>query len=242
MSISPSAPLSPAWMSWWDRYLAPGDLRRRNQLCAPPTRNSTRSNHGTEDTTAPPAASSTLQYYNDTYTTRLDHDHRHRRQNALFLGGLTFTLLSFALTRRTILRKRIAGYPATFTPSHMHIAPPPGPQQQMSRVEGSLLAIEALGLATVNVVSVFMAGIGGAMVWFDVAEPEDLRRSVVVGDGGVVDVETEREVEGWIAGAFGGGQKAEGLALGGEGFRNGVMEKLDEVKREKEGSGTEDKR
>lgn len=205
-------------MSWWDTYLAPGDLRRRQQHHSP-TESLPRCRPGTTHDGAPNSITA-VQAQDDAITlpaqvlnnnvSRLDPSHRHRRQQALFLGGLTFTLLSLTLTRRTIRRKRIVAYPSLFTPSHMHIAPPPGPQREMSKVEGSLMAIEALGLATLNVVSIFMAGIGGAMMWFDVAEMEDLRMRVATEDGGGVEGnglggEADSEVEGWIAGAFGGG-------------------------------------
>lgn len=257
MSSSPSSPS--AWMSYWDRYFAPGDLRTRREIqsiATPGAKPTSSSDNGTPDTITPtPGTQQQQQQHLYDVPAPLTPDHRARRQNALFLGGLTFTLLSLSLTRRTILRKRTLAYPALFTPSHMHIAPPPGPQQQMSKVEGSLLAIEALGLATLNVVSVFMVGIGGMMVWWDVAEPADLRRSVGEGGlGGVVEVdeEVEREVEGWIAGAFGGGpgsgqqegngnEGGEGVvngsigALGGEAFRQGVLDKLEAIKKEKEG-------
>jgi hypothetical protein len=238
MSISYS---SPVWMSWWDRYFAPGDLRRRQQTTQPSTFAGKDGAQNKITSPSSPAAASTTT---NQHAARMHPSHRTRRQNALFFGGLTFSLLSVALTRRTILRKRLAAWPATFTPSHMHIQPPPGPEQQMSRVEGSLLAIEALGLATLNVCSFFMAGIGGAMMWFDVAEMEDLRRSVgVAGDGsvygGVVDEESEREVEGWIAGAFGGGgQHQEGKhaeVLGAQGLREAVLKELEKAKKDGKG-------
>lgn len=108
------------------------------------------------------------------------------------------------------------------------------------------MAVEALGLATLNCFSVFMAGIGGAMMWFDVAEPEDLRRTVAEGTvefigGEKVDEEAEKEVEGWIASAFGGQavqRREEGggdgilNGLGGERLKQGVLEELERTRNE----------
>ena len=230
-SSSPSI-FPPAWMSWWDRYFAPGDLRRRQQAPPPPPAAPT-SHDGAPHTTTPALRPSVTAAF-----TRIDPSHRARRQNALFFGGLAFSLLSVAVTRRTILRKRSAAYPSTFTPSHMHIEPPPGPLQQMSKVEGTVMAIEALGLATLNVCAFFMAGVGGAMMWFDIAELEDLRGKVRegVGSGGEVDEETEKAVEGWIAGAFGHEQdKAVGneSGFGSEALRQGVRGELEKMREEK---------
>lgn len=227
-------------MSWWDRYLAPGDLRRRQQQQAqhPPPPPTSTALEATADHAAPHAI---VPPTTSTAPTRITASHRARRQNALFYGGLAFSLLSLTLTRRTIARKRIAAYPSLFTPSHMHIAPPPAPQQQQIRVEGSILALEALGLATLNVFSFFMAGIGGAMMWFDVAEAEDLRRTVVEGTavdayGGEVDEATEKEVQGWIAQAFGQGQEQarETVDAGQQQKGLDILRALEESQREKD--------
>ncbi|KAK3691006.1 hypothetical protein LTR37_018908 [Vermiconidia calcicola] len=161
-------------MSLWDKYLAPGDIRRR-QL-AQPTK---------DDTSQQPIAKPTPQ----PSPPRLDAGHRVRRQNALLYGGLAFTFLSLLVTRRTLIRKKLELLP---------INPDPNAITPGSRADGTREAIHALGLATLNVFSVAMASVGAAMTYFDVADMEDVRKnlgwSVPAGDSAA-----DREIEAWVA-------------------------------------------
>lgn len=102
-------------------------------------------------------------------------------------------LLGSYFTRRSIARKRLP-YPKQFSPSN---APPP-------KFEGGVDAFEALSLATVWCVSVFMTGLGAAALWFDVADTEDLKDKVRGGVGfdvygGSSDSEADKELEEWVA-------------------------------------------
>lgn len=100
-------------------------------------------------------------------------------------------MLSAWVTRRALIRKRFP-MPTTFTPSN---APVPKP-------EAGLDAVQALGLATINTVSVFMAGIGAGFIYFDIADIEDLREKVRRGVGFDVyggETDADQEIEGWIA-------------------------------------------
>lgn len=177
-------------MSWWDKYFAPGDLRGKVQ-------------HQLEE-------NAKLKDGLDTpiqpvLPKRIDAAHRARRQNAMLFGGLAFTCMTALVTRRALRKKHLAMYPhlqtkvgkdakvqlPQFTPSN---TPP--------KAEGGLDAAEALFLATLNVGAVFMAGVGGFMKYFDIADTEDLRDFVRSGIGYDVyagDTEADKEIEQWFA-------------------------------------------
>ena len=161
-------------MSWWDKYLAPGDLCRQRQQAQP----------------KPPLPP---QHDPDKPVTlipkpppRIDASTRARRQNALLYGGATFTLLSLFITRRTMKRK----YTSSTTPSPTD-----------AKVDGSLEAIQALGYATLNVFSFALFGIGAAMTYFDVGDLEDMREGLrrAAGYEGDEHARADRELEGWVA-------------------------------------------
>lgn len=181
-------------MSFWDRYLAPGDIRQQNQHASLAPSSSPPSDLDAPTTPPPPPP-------------RIDAAHRARRQDAMFFGGLAFTFLSAFVTRRALYKKQLAVFPhlkqmkpkdpnakielPTFTPSNA--AP---------KAEGGLDAAEALFLATLNVAAIFMAATGSAMKYFDVADTEDLREAVRKGIGYDVysgDSEADKEIEDWFA-------------------------------------------
>jgi hypothetical protein len=171
-------------MSLWDRYFAPGDLRARRQALAPPTIPSQTPSEAQQQAAIRPSTTSAA-------VERVDPARRARRQNALFFGGLGFAMLSAFVTRRSLIRKR-PPIPTTFTPSN---APVP-------KGEGGLDAIEALGLATMNTVSVFMVAIGAGFIYWDIGDIEDLRDKVRKGVGFDVyggETDADKEIEGWVA-------------------------------------------
>lgn len=205
MSSPPAWPEQPAWMSLWDKYLAPGDLRRRQQLQATPP------------PPPPPAPQDETNQTgrNQPPPTRIGSGQRVVRQNALLYGGLIFTTLSLLVTRRALTRKHVQIHPNTFTPSN-------GPAP---KVDGGLEAIEALGLASLNVFSVAMATAGGLMTYFDVADLEDMRDKVRKGVGFDVyggESEADKELEDWVADVL--------SRKDGQGdFKEGIAEKLAEL-------------
>ena len=177
-------------MSFWDRYLAPGDLRRQHHQTPTPQ----------VPLPDPPPSDEQQGPITQIAPTRIDPAHRRRRQNALLYGGIGFTILSTIVTRRSMARKRISSYPGRFTPSNQHIEPPP----DESKINGALEAAEALGLATMNVFSIAMAATGGLMTLFDIADIEDLRQVVSQRAGfnvygGQADPEADKQIEGWVA-------------------------------------------
>ncbi|KAK5117455.1 hypothetical protein LTR85_008840 [Meristemomyces frigidus] len=187
-------------MSFWDRYLAPGDVRARQQLQATPAPSSPSPQRDADQPIARPEPAP-----------RIDAAHRRRRQDALLYGGLAFTVLSLLITRRSLLRKQAQTQIRlkTFEPSN---TPPP-------KVDGGLEAVEALGLATLNVFTIAMATTGGLMTYFDVADVEDMRDRVREGVGFDVyggESEADKELEAWVADVLsrkdGQGDLKEGIA------------------------------
>ena len=84
---------------------------------------------------------------------------------------------------------------------------------------GSFLAIEALNLATLNVLSFFMMMTGGFSWALDLSSVDDLRalaqrytRASGTGDGAKIDEEAEREVEEWVSKML---KKSDGTLIGG---------------------------
>jgi len=93
---------------------------------------------------------------------------RSRYQFSFFLAGAAFVVLSTAITRRALVRKHRAVLPkGQFSPSN-----------DVNKVDGGVEAAEALFLATINVTSVAIMGVGGAAWAMDVSNLEDLRTIV----------------------------------------------------------------
>ena len=207
---------APAWMSLWDEYLAPGDVRAVRQR-----REAFQQSKAPADVTPPPLPAIEQPKSTRPSTQRLDASHRRRRQNALFFGGLAFTGLSAFVTRRALLRKRLP-FPKTFSPSNE------APKDQGA---GALDALQALNLATMNVFSVAMTAVGAGAIYFDIADLGDLRESVRKGVGFDVyagDTKADKEIEGWIA---------EVLASKEGGFKEGIAKKLEELQKQDEQKG-----
>ncbi|KAL1954890.1 hypothetical protein VTO42DRAFT_479 [Malbranchea cinnamomea] len=142
-----------------------------------------------------------------------------RNSVKLVLGGSVFFAFSVVITRRALARRRIAStLTATTTHSpippnaaHPHAHPQPHAQAAAEgagagahpRVSGPMEALEALNIATINVASLAMIGVGAGMYLFDIETLEDLRRKVRGGLGadgtGRSEQEVEEEWEEWIA-------------------------------------------
>ena len=193
-------------MSLWDRYLAPGDLRLRQQQQSLQHEAKHLQQVATPASPPPPTRQ------------KADPATRVRRQNALLYGGLAFTFLSLFVTRRTLLRKKLQLPPATAAGASKDAPSPP-------KVDGALEAAEALGIATLNVFSIAMAATGAAITYFEIADIEDMReqfRSAAGYDIHAGDSAADREIEAWVA---------EVLARkdGKGNLREGVVERLREL-------------
>lgn len=146
---------------------------------------------------------------------------RARKQLTLFFAGASFFTLSTLITRRAVHRKHIWPKPHFYDFSN---APPSIP------IVGSVEALEALQIATLNVLSFGMMVAGGLGWGFDVSGVQELKAKVARTRPAVdVDRDPEeeaRELEGlpeWIAGMVGG--------------RDGVVERARDVKRRQGGQG-----
>ena len=203
-------------MSLWDKYFAPGDLRRRQQLRALEEEWLKQQKLELQKAAQPPPAP------------RVDAATRARRQNALLYGGLAFTAFSIWVTRRSLRRKRLQAPPADATST----AP-----ASASKADGAFEAVEALNIATLNVFAVAMAATGIAATYFDIADIEDLRDGIRKGVGYDVyagDSAADKEMEGWVAGVL-----AESDGKGGlrESIAKKVVELQEKEKAEKGGDG-----
>lgn len=191
-----------AWMSLWDRYLAPGDIRRRRNSAPQQSHDEVVSLNNSR---ALPTSSRTFE------RPRLPDSHRHRRQNALFYGGIFFTILSVVTTRRALRRRRLADPPLP----PLSLTAPPIPEGTIPagpKVDGPREALEAFALATANVLSIAMAVVGAGMKVWDVADVHDLRRYTErIGDGSQVKGEVGEDMEAWVKGFLGRGDVPLGL-------------------------------
>ncbi|KAI1176485.1 hypothetical protein F4777DRAFT_546451 [Nemania sp. FL0916] len=119
---------------------------------------------------------------------------RSLKQLGLFFAGAGFLSLAGLITRRSVTRKLRVTVPKFYIPNNR-------PVEKIGS-DSSLIALEALHLATLNVVG-FGIMMSGGLAWaFDVSSIEDLRsmaRGHVGPGGGRTDEEAEQEVEEWIA-------------------------------------------
>ncbi|OLN96495.1 hypothetical protein CCHL11_00577 [Colletotrichum chlorophyti] len=128
-------------------------------------------------------------------TSSLFPSSRVTKQLGLFFAGAGFLLFSTMVTRRAVVRKQIAAFPKFYQPSHYQAGKQGNP-------EGSMIALEALNLATLNVVSFAMMMTGGVSFAFDISSVDDLRamaRRSIHGAAGQTDEAAEREFEEWAA-------------------------------------------
>ncbi|KAJ5162247.1 hypothetical protein N7492_007639 [Penicillium capsulatum] len=114
------------------------------------------------------------------------------RNLKLFFGGMAFFSFSLWVTRRAHIKKRIACTPPFYTSSTYH----------QPNVSGAAEALEALNLATINVLSFGMMSSGAALYALDINNLEDARRIMRAGiEGGTPsksDEELEQDVTEWV--------------------------------------------
>jgi hypothetical protein len=143
-------------------------------------------------------------------------------------------LASLAVTRRAITRKQIAAFPkyyqsnlrppttttATTAAEATATATESTAASEASKVDGGLIAAEALGLATLNVMSFALMATGGLSYAFDISSAEDLKRYArrkMYGPAGRPDEDAEKELEEWAAGILAKVGKAPGQGKDAEG-------------------------
>jgi hypothetical protein len=100
----------------------------------------------------------------------------------IFGAGALFFAFSLLITRRAFNRRRLASKAAFWQNAPDHIA------QHSKQINGTLEALEALNLATINVLSLAVMGSGAALWYMDVNSLGELRQRLKVGA-----VEEDRE-------------------------------------------------
>ncbi|KAF4944876.1 hypothetical protein FGADI_12391 [Fusarium gaditjirri] len=119
------------------------------------------------------------------------------RQFGLLLTGAGFLAASVAVSRRSVLRMRRNSFPNFYT-SNRH-------QVKFDSGDRSLLAVQALGLATLNVMSFGVMLVGGISWAFDLSSIEELRQrtQAVTRRPGMVSPEDEKAMEELMEGLMG---------------------------------------
>ncbi|CAK7264830.1 hypothetical protein SEPCBS57363_001279 [Sporothrix epigloea] len=154
---------------------------------------------------------------------------RSLKQLGLFFVGAGFFALSTSLTRRAVVRRKLAAELKFYSPSGTGMTTLSGSRASAESAaaratkedapHGSFLAIEALSLATLNVVTFFLMMTGGFSWALDLSSVDDLRalaqrytRVPGTGDGAKIDEEAEREVAEWVSKML---KKSDGSLMGG---------------------------
>ena len=119
------------------------------------------------------------------------------RNKVVFGAGVAFFALSILITRRSFARKRLQAHPAFYTDAPANVA------RQAAKTSGAMEALEALNIATINVLSVALMAGGGAMWYLDINSMADARRMLRGGLGvdgtGRDESQAEEEFEEWMA-------------------------------------------
>ena len=136
---------------------------------------------------------------------------RSMKQLSLLVAGSAFLLASIAVTRRSITRKALSAMPKSCQPNNRIPGSPLSNDAASSAApgtssgQGGPIAVEALGLATLNVFSFALFTVGGASYALDISSVDELRtfaRRKMFGPTGKSDEEAERELEEWAAGVL----------------------------------------
>lgn len=128
---------------------------------------------------------------------QLSQADRPNRNKVIFGAGVAFFAFSLLITRRAFARKRLAANPAFYANAPGHQA------EQATKTSGAMEALEALNLATINVLSLGMMATGGTMWYLNINSMEDARRVLRGGLGvdgtGKSEKDAEEEFEEWMA-------------------------------------------
>ncbi|OAP59196.1 hypothetical protein AYL99_06494 [Fonsecaea erecta] len=130
-------------------------------------------------------------------TSQPTQSERLNRNKLIFGAGAVFFAFSLLVTRRSLARKRLAANPAFYANAPGHQA------EQAKKVNGAMEAVEALNIATINVLSLSMMVTGGALWYLDINSLAEARRKLRGGLGvdgtGKSEKEAEEEFEEWMA-------------------------------------------
>lgn len=182
-----------SWFSFWSSSTKHDKLPDPDPTPTPGPSTSRPAGTSTKDESTPQPSSEP----SDISTPSPTAPHRNRSA-VLFAAGLTFSALSLLVTRRAFARRRLASTPPSFykdAPTHT--------AAQTAKVSGPIEAVEALNLATINVLSLAMTGTGGALWYLGIENMDDAKRifrgGLGLDESGVNEKEVEEDFEEWIA-------------------------------------------
>ncbi|KAM5346834.1 hypothetical protein ACJ41O_009839 [Fusarium nematophilum] len=114
---------------------------------------------------------------------------RQFKQLGLFFAGAGFLAASVAISRRSVLRRRLDSFPKFYSSNRQPV--------RFDSADRSLLAVQALGLATLNVTSFAVMLIGGISWGFDLCSIQELqeRSRAAIRRPGLVNPEDEKALE-----------------------------------------------
>ncbi|KAG6005724.1 hypothetical protein E4U21_007740 [Claviceps maximensis] len=135
-------------------------------------RTSTIVNHMQDSSIPPPpsaaaAAASPSTRDGDASKPSLTPLQRQTRQLGLLFAGAGFMAASVAVARRSVLRRQLESFPKFYSGNRV--------MQKFDSGERSLMAVQALGLATLNVASFGILMTGGIAWAFDLCNVQELR-------------------------------------------------------------------
>ncbi|RKF71784.1 hypothetical protein GcM1_250200 [Golovinomyces cichoracearum] len=114
------------------------------------------------------------------------------RQFGVFVAGAGLFAASMLITKRSIMRRYSREIPKFFQPSFSTI----------NKVNGAMDALEALNLATVNVVSLALMTAGGMSWALDISSTDDMKRKFHVDSiegKGLNEEYSDEAIEEWLA-------------------------------------------
>ena len=114
---------------------------------------------------------------------------RQLKQFGLFAAGAGFMAASVAISRRAVLRRRLDTLPKFYSSNRNKTV--------FDSSDRSLMAVQALGLATLNVMSFGVMLIGGISWAFDLSSVDELRArsQAAIRRPGIVNPEDEEQLE-----------------------------------------------
>ncbi|ENH61978.1 hypothetical protein FOC1_g10014931 [Fusarium oxysporum f. sp. cubense race 1] len=174
-----------------------GSIPRENQETSPAQQRPSANVSIPPATPTPPTISAAPQRASPIIAAQQPSWDRSIRQFGLLLTGAGFLAASVAVSRRSVLRMRHNSFPKFYT-SNQH-------QVKFDSGDRSLLAVQALGLATLNVMSFGVMLVGGISWAFDLSSIEELRQrtQAVTRRPGMVSPEDEKAMEELIEGLMG---------------------------------------
>lgn len=123
-----------------------------------------------------------------------------RRNKVIFAAGTVFFAFSVLVTRRSLARRRFAANAIQLSKPNQLGQPASVPEP---KVNGAFEALEALNLATINVLSLGMVATGATLWYLDINNLGEARKALRGGLGvdgsGKTEQEANEEIEEWVA-------------------------------------------